>query len=77
MADTEKEFDTRGAKQKQGALIESVRDIRRLIDKEVISYYDTRPPRSERDEETNRSGIRKYLRIALTDIEKLLDGPLR
>lgn len=75
--DAEAEYDTRAAKDRQRDILADVQGIRNTLTKEIIDYYWDRTPSSDRNEEENRSGIRKYLRVALSEIEDLLNGPLR
>lgn len=71
----EETFDKSAAKDRHETIIKIVQAIRDGITKDVIDYYYNAPT-SEGEEYTKREGMRKYLRIAQTDIDNLLNGKL-
>lgn len=72
MADT---FDSESAAERHNEIIREVEGIRDGLTRDVVNYYYS-DPASEDEERTKRDGMRKYLKIASSEIDNLLNGKL-
>lgn len=69
-------FDSQTATEKHRAILRDVNNIRDIISNEVYNYYYDRTIDSEAEEQEVRDGMRKHLRIAVREIDELLNGKL-
>ena len=72
MADS---FDRDLAAERHDDIIRDVQRIRDGLTKDVIDYYYS-DPTSEDEERIKNEGLRKYLQIAVEEINDLLNGKL-
>jgi len=68
------DFDKAKANQRKDFLLNRVRKVRDLLEKDVINYYSDDYVESEEEERKQRQGIRKYLRFAYQELDGILDA---
>ena len=67
------DFDKSKANSRKEFLLNKVRKVRDLLEKDVINYYSDDYVESEEEERKQRQGIRKYLRYAYQELDAILD----
>ena len=66
------EFDLGSAQGFQNQIVERVREMERMLDKEVIGYYTQDRVDSQEDASENLRGLHTYLKRAYTDLDRLM-----
>lgn len=67
------EFDTDNVQAFQSRIIERVKEMERVLDREVVAYYQADRVDSAEDARENLRGLHKYLKDAYVSLARLLD----
>ncbi|OGE83792.1 MAG: hypothetical protein A2846_00075 [Candidatus Doudnabacteria bacterium RIFCSPHIGHO2_01_FULL_49_9] len=67
------EFDTESTQAFQSRIIERVREMERVLDREVIVYYQADQVDDAADARENLRGLHKYLKDAYQSLDRMLD----
>lgn len=67
------DFNIAEANQRKEFLLDRVRKVRDLLEKDVINYYSDDYVESEEEERKQRQDIRKYLKFSYQELDKILD----
>lgn len=67
------DFNIEEANERRTFLLNRVRKIRDLLEKDVINYYSDDIVESVEEEKKQRLDIKKYLKFAYQDLDKILD----
>lgn len=67
------EFDKQAANEKREFLLNKIRKVRNLLEKDVINYYSEDYVESLEEEHKQRQDIKKYLRFAYQELDRILD----
>ncbi len=67
------EFDPSGVQEFQSQIIERVRELERMLDRDVIAYYQADRVDSAEDARENLQGLHRYLKTAYQSFDRMLD----
>ncbi len=67
------DFNKEEANDRRNFLLSRVRKVRDLLERDIINYYSDDNIESQEEESKQRRAIRKYLKFAYEDLDKLLD----
>ena len=67
------EFDAENAQAFQSRIVERVREMERMLDRDVVAYYRADRVDSEADARENLRGLHRYLKQAYQEIDRMLD----
>ena len=67
------DFNIEEANERRTFLLNRVRKTRDLLEKDVINYYSDDIVESVEEEKKQRLDIKKYLKFAYQDLDKILD----
>ena len=67
------EFDKESTQAFQSRIIERVREMERVLDREVIVYYQADQVDDAADARENLRGLHKYLKDAYQSLDRMLD----
>ncbi len=67
------EFNLDDARQFQSSILERVRGMERVLDREVLEYYRADGVHDEEDFYENLRGLHTYLKRAYDALDKMLD----
>lgn len=67
------DFDIENSQAFQREIVERVREIQRMLDREVIAYYQADRVDDGADARENLRGLHRYLKKAYQDLDRILD----
>ncbi len=68
------DFNKSEANNRKEFLLNKVRKVRDLLEKDVINYYSDDYVESEEEERKQRQDIRKYLKFGYQELDGILDA---